>query len=230
MTRQRTVNYPDTSTRADASPTLGPFITDAFERSNGGLGSPWFTIDAVNQKAMQIVGGNVFGTAAAVDSTHFNDANACITGFGLDYEVDGTLYINPAASGSGNREVEILLRAKSITPRDTGFGTSGLRTLELNTNTGGGYVYLSRMFDPGPLLPNAGPVGAWSTGDRLVARIQGQRIRVWMIRSGVTTLLIDYTDVAAGFYADGDPGIGAYCDIGNPVTDFGFSTVTVRAL
>jgi hypothetical protein len=78
----------------------------------------------------------------------------------------------------------------------------------------------------GALLTQVRSYAVPRTGDRFRARIEGQRVRAWW--NGV--LKIDYTDTDASLrIATGNPGIGFFVR-SSPNTDFGFDSVTVRAL
>lgn len=204
-------------------------FTDNFNRANvSPMDNGWFDPDTTFQAPSQILSNRAFGTLAASGNSGgpYNDAIILRPEFtGNNYKVTGTIYLNPSTSFGGNQEVEIWLRGTSGATRNDGFGNSKAYGYEINTNRRGEYLYLSRFMAPS-FLAAGGSVGAWATGDIFEAEIQGQRIIV-RVRGSV---VIDYTDSAAGNYTSGYPGIGFYVDNGGPVTDFGFDSVTVLAL
>jgi hypothetical protein len=171
------------------------------------------------------VGGRAFGTQTG--SGTYDDSNAYLAGFGVNHEVEGTIWLNPSLSGSGNREVEILLHWTDNNPlRNTAYGATHANGYEVNVQHAGNYMQLGRF--KGALLYQVNSYATPRTGDRFRARIEGQRIRVWWN----DVLKIDYTDNDTSLrITAGNPGIGFYVNpsVGNN-TDFGFDSVTVRAL
>jgi hypothetical protein len=186
-------------------------------------GGKWLHTDSTLTKC-KAVGGRAFGTQAGTGA--YDDSNAYLTSFGVNHEVEGVIWLNPAISGGGNREVEILLHWTDDGPlRSTPYGSTRANGYEINVNHAGLYMQLGRF--KGALLKEVRNFAVPRTGDRFRARIEGQRIRVWWN----DTLKIDFTDTDASLQIKtGNPGIGFYVDGGSPNTDFGFDAVVVRAL
>src|SRR5882672_2047029 len=97
-------------TSASASVTVSGAPPPNSYTSNFGIdenplseGGKWLQTDATNTK-VKVVGGRAFGTQSGLGA--FDDSNAYLTGFGDNYEVEGTVWVNPGLLGAGNREVE----------------------------------------------------------------------------------------------------------------------------
>ena len=220
-------------TAASATTYSSSFDTPESRLSEGGR---WRQADPINQTFVQIVGGRAFGTlAASASPPPYRDSNAYATGFGNNHEVEGVIYRNPAAPGSPNREVAILLRCFEGNSRLTAWGTSAAHYYYFSWSHIGAYLILNDFLSPAE-LKRAPSCPAPVSGDRFRGRIEGRRLRCWVN----DVLQIDHTDnnpdysvsnpTAAGYHPTGNPGIGFYCDNGASVTDFGFDSVTIRAL
>ena len=70
-------------------------------------GGKWIHLDSL-LTGCQSVGGQAFGTQTA--SSGYDDSNCYLTGYGANYEIQGTVWLNPGLSGQANREIEILVR------------------------------------------------------------------------------------------------------------------------
>ncbi len=219
----------DAGAKTDASTDAGagtgatystPFATAEEPLSEGG---EWHHLDATLTPC-KTVGGVAFGTQSG--SGTYDDSNVYLTGFGNDYEVEGTVWVNPSLSGGANREVEILLRWSDNGPlRSTPYGSTHANGYEINWSHLGAYLILGRF--KGDEVTRAPSPAAPHSGDKLRARIEGQRIRVWIN----DVIQIDHTDNDAALgITTGNPGIGFYVDANTPNSDFGFDAVTVRAL
>jgi len=186
-------------------------------------GGKWLHTDST-LTVCKTVGGRAFGTQSGNGS--YDDSNAYLTGYGNDHEVEGTVWLDPALSGSGHREVEILLRWTDTGPlRSTAYGPTRANGYEINVNHAGNYMQLGRF--KGALLTQVDNFAVPKTGDRFRARIEGQRIRVWWN----DVLKIDFTDTDAMLQiTSGNPGIGFFVDGGSPNTDFGFDAISIRSL
>jgi hypothetical protein len=187
-------------------------------------GGKWLHIDSTLSKC-KVVGGRAFGTQSGTGA--FDDSNAYLTGYGNNYEVEGTVWLNPGLSGPGNREVEILLHWTDDGPlRSTAFGPTHANGYEINVQHAGSYMQLGRF--KGALLVQVDNYAIPKTGDRFRARIEGQRIRVWWN----DVLKIDFTDSDASLQViTGNPGIGFFVSgPAVPNTDFGFDSIIVRGL
>jgi len=186
-------------------------------------GGKWLHLDPL-LTVCKSVGGRAFGTQAG--SGNYDDSNCYLTGFGTNYEVEGTVWLNPSLSGGDNREVEILLRWTDDGPvRATAFGDTHANGYEVNVQHQGAYLELGRF--KGANLVHMALGATPASGDRFRARIEGQRIRVWWN----DVLKIDYTDADPSLQVTtGNPGIGFYVSNGTPNTDYGFDAVTVTAL
>ena len=186
-------------------------------------GGRWLHTDST-LTVCKTVGGRAFGTQSGNGS--YDDSNAYLTGYGNDHEVEGTVWLDPALSGSGHREVEILLRWTDTGPlRSTAYGPTRANGYEINVNHAGNYMQLGRF--KGALLTQVDNFAVPKTGDRFRARIEGQRIRVWWN----DVLKIDFTDTDAMLQiTSGNPGIGFFVDGGSPNTDFGFDAISIRSL
>jgi hypothetical protein len=188
-------------------------------------GGKWLHTDPT-LTTCKAVAGKAFGTQNG--SGGFDDSNAYLTGFGHNYEVEGTVWLNPGLSGTGNREVEILLRWTDDGPlRSTAFGDTHTNGYEITVQHLGNYMNLGRFKGANLVGPITG-FGTPKTGDRFRARIEGQRIRVWWN----DVLQIDFTDSDASLQVTtGNPGIGFFVSgPGVPNTDFGFDSIIVRGL
>jgi hypothetical protein len=186
-------------------------------------GGKWLHIDSTLSKC-KVVGGRAFGTQSGTGA--FDDSNAYLTGYGNNYEVEGTVWLNPGLSGPGNREVEILLHWTDDGPlRSTAFGPTRANGYEINVQHAGSYMQLGRF--KGALLVQVDNYAIPKTGDRFRARIEGQHIRVWWN----DVLRIDFTDSDASLQVTtGNPGIGFFVSGGASNTDFGFDSIIVRRL
>jgi hypothetical protein len=186
-------------------------------------GGKWLHTDSTLTMC-KVVGGKAFGTQDG--SGAFDDSNAYLTGFGNNYEVEGTVWLNPGLTGPGNREVEILLHWTDDGPlRSTSFGATHANGYEINVQHAGQYMQLGRF--KGALLVQVDNFAVPKTGDRFRARIEGQRIRVWWN----DVLKIDFTDTDTSLQVTtGNPGIGFYVDGGASNTDYGFDSITIKGL
>jgi len=211
------------TTTAPPPPLLGVYTTD-FPLTENPLseGAKWVHTDAL-LSVCKTVGGRAFGTQSGGD---FDDSSAYLTGYGNNYEVEGTVWLNPALSGGGHREVEVLLRwTDDNAVRATPYGDTHARGYEINVAHDGSYMILGRF--KGAQLGSTRTVPTPKSGDKFRARIEGQRIRVWWN----DVLKIDYTDTDPSLQVTtGNPGIGFYVDGGALTTDFGVDAVTVTAL
>ncbi len=228
--QQRTTLRPsDTSAPVppgDTAPTISArgyttsFAITETPLSEGGV---WRHMDPL-LTVVKAVDGHAFGTQSGTSG--YDDSNAYITGFGSDYEVAGIVWLNPAWTGNGNREVELLLRWSDDGPvRPTAFGDTHAKGYEINVQHAGDYMQLGRF--KGALLQQVDAYARPRTGDRFRARIEGQRIRVWWN----DTLMIDYIDGDAALaVTTGNPGIGFYVSGGASNTDFGLDAVTITVL
>jgi hypothetical protein len=196
------------------------FVVDENPLSEGGK---WLHVDPTLTRC-KVVGGRAFGTQTGTSG--YDDSNAYLSGFGNDCEVEAVVWLNPNASGSSNREVEILLRwTDDGAPRSTPYGTTQANGYEINVQHAGQYMQLGRF--KGALLSQVDGYATPQSGDRFRARIEGQRIRAWWN----DVLKIDYVDNDPSLQlVRGNPGIGFYVSGGAPNTDFGFDSVTVRSL
>lgn len=176
---------------------------------------------------MKTSGGHAFGTQTGSNGT--DDSIAYLTGFGTDYEVEGTLFIAGGIGGfGGSHEVELWLRVDDTGPQfSTDFGLTSTIGYEINIPSDGSFMSLARFKDPSSLQDFVGAIrpggGAPQSGDRFKVRVDGQRIRCWY--NG--TLRIDYTDNGARKITTGGPGMAAF--ISNPAanTNFGFDMIRV---
>ncbi len=195
------------------------FDTNENPLSEGGR---WQHLDST-LTVVKTVGGVAFGTQAG---GAYDDSNAYMTGFGNNHEVEGVIWLNPSAPGYPNREVEILLHWTDNGPlRSTPYGSTRALGYEIMWSHIGAYLILGRF--KGAELARASSVPQPKTGDRFRARIEGQRIRAYVN----DVLVIDYTDSdSSANITSGNPGIGFYIDGGGVNTDFGYNSVTVRAL
>jgi hypothetical protein len=195
------------------------FDVDENPLSEGGR---WQHLDPL-LTPVRTLGGRAFGTMEG--DGDFDDSNGYLTGYGNDYEVEGTIWINPDLERSGFREVEILLRWTDDGPeRDTPFGATHASGYEINVAYDGRYMQLGRF--KGDKLVQVDNYAVPQTGDRFRARVEGQRIRVWWN----DVLMIDFTDDDAQLrITTGHPGIGFFVRDA-PNTDFGFEAIVVRPL
>lgn len=196
-------------------------------------GGDWSQTADASITPVQTTGGSAYGTQTGTNGT--DDASAYVkggnNGFGLDYEVEATLQINLANLGDGSHEAEILLRWTDDGPfYDTSFGTIRVRGYEIDLPVDGASIHLARYKADTGLFDSPGIGFAPASGDKLRARIEGQRIRVWYN----DVLFIDYLDDAPGCYREGNPGIGFFYSQGPSVpgtnTGFGFASVVIRQL
>jgi len=209
----------------EPAPTPAGTYSTTFDLDENPLseGGRWLHTDST-LTVCKTVGGRAFGTQSGNGS--YDDSNAYLTGYGNDHEVEGTVWLDPALSGSGHREVEILLRWTDTGPlRSTAYGPTRANGYEINVNHAGNYMQLGRF--KGALLTQVDNFAVPKTGDRFRARIEGQRIRVWWN----DVLKIDFTDTDAMLQiTSGNPGIGFFVDGGSPNTDFGFDAISIRSL
>jgi fibronectin type 3 domain-containing protein len=216
------------SSEASATPAApGTSFTSNFDGTENPLseGGVWHHLDPF-QTPVQKVNGIAFGTQAGGPNGPYDDSSAYVTGFGNDYEVDGTVWLKSGVASSPNREVEILLRWTDNNPqRSTQYGPTESNGYEINWSHEGYYLNLGRF--KGALLTSAASPLAPKTGDHFRARIQGQTITVWI--NGVQE--IQYTDNDPSLQiASGNPGIGFFVDSGTPNNEFGFDSVTITKL
>jgi hypothetical protein len=188
-------------------------------------GGKWLHLDALLTRC-KVVGGRAFGTQVIGSPIGpFDDSNVYLTGFGDNYEVEGTVWLNPGLTGPENREVEILLRwTDDGLLRSTLFGLTHANGYEITVQHAGQYMSLGRF--KGDELVHLNRFGAVpKTGDRFRARIEGQRIRVWWN----DVLKMDFTDTDPSLQVTtGNPGIGFFTRASN--SDYGYEAVTVRRL
>jgi len=201
-------------------------FTDNFPSDNNPLPAPWRTIDTTYQTAGKSLGGRAFGTQPSGGGRPpYKDSNAVLSGFGTDYEIQGTIY--RIASPTGISEIEILLRCvESGVVLHQFYGDTFLSCYEINLSHNGAYCNLGRFKEQNALQSAITTIPSFSSGSVFRARVQGQRIQAWVD----STQLIDFTDNAAGKLTAGDPGIGWYIDGGVGNEEFGFDSVTVTAL
>jgi hypothetical protein len=208
----------------DRTPTDSIGYTTAFNADENPLSESgtWHHSDSTLTQC-KTVGGRAFGTQTG--SGGFDDSNCYLTARGDDYEVEGTVWLNPSLTGTGFREVEILLRWTDTGPlRSTAFGPTHANGYEVNVAYNGQYMQLGRF--KGALLHEVDNYAVPATGDRFRARIEGQRVRVWWN----DVLKIDFTDSDPSLrITTGNPGIGFYVQ-NAPNTDFGFDGITLLPL
>ena len=186
-------------------------------------GGRWLHTDST-LTVCKTVGGIAFGTQTGGT---YDDSSAYMTGYGNNHEVEGVVWLNPNAPSTPNREVELLLRWTDNNPlRSTQYGATRATGYEVMWSHIGAYLILGR-FKGAELARANSSAPAPKSGDRFRARIEGQRIRAWVN----DVVMIDYTDSNTSLQiVSGNPGIGFYIDGGASNTDFGFNSVTVRAV
>lgn len=189
----------------------------------------WQVADTTNQTVAKVVGGAAYGTQTDHASPPYDDSNAYITGFGIDYEVEGVIKL-AGGLDSVNREVEILLRWFEGPLRTIpAYGDTKAEGYEINVHHQGNYLQLGRF--KGTNFYNQSLGATPANGDRFRARVEGMRIRVWW--NDVLKIDFDLTTAAADDQVrSGNPGIGFFRHSGSTVsnTDFGFESLTVTAL
>jgi hypothetical protein len=173
---------------------------------------------------VQTTGGVAHGTQTGSDG--YDDSNAYLPGFGNDYSMEGTVYLEPGTPSTPNREVELLLRwTDDNPPRSTSYGTTSAIGYEIMVQHNGDYMILTRFM--GAELTRAASPPVPVTGDKFKAVIQGQTIIVYW--NGVEKFR--YTDNDASLkITSGNPGIGFFIREGASNTDFGFTALTLTAL
>jgi hypothetical protein len=205
-----------------------PNYTTNFDQTENPLSEGrWIQQDAL-QTFVKTVGGAAYGTQSGGPNGPYDDSSAQISGFGNNYEIEGTI-VKAGGLDNVNREVELLLRWSGNNPvRPTPYGNTHSNGYEINVQHAGQYMQLGRY--KGALLVQVDNYAIPKTGDRFRARIEGQRVRVWWN----DVIKIDYTDNDATLkITTGDPGIGFFINVGPPRpanTDFGFDSITVRGL
>lgn len=210
-------------------PGNGAFYVSTFNTTQNPIseGGNWQHSDTTTTP-MKISGGHAFGTQSGSGGT--NDSIAYLLNFGTDYEIEGTLFIDPGIGGfGGSHEIELWLRVDDTGSQfSTTFGPTSTIGYEINIPSDGSFMSLARFKDPTSLQDFTGAIrpggGVPQTGDRFKIRVDGHRIRCFY--NG--TVRIDYTDNGARYIATGGPGMGAF--ISNPAlnTNFGFDTIWVR--
>lgn len=164
-------------------------------------------------------GGLAHGTNGVTDM--FDDSYAYLTGYGNDYEVAGTVFVNAAALVSGiSTEIELLLR---MTDSAT-FAKVYEVDIDVNGNLDGVTIWNSfGNFTSVPVTGTQSLGRQFQTGDTVRARIQGSSITVW------------FNDVVVGTATDstlptGAPGMGFFIRPGVSNAAFGLTHLTVTPL
>ena len=164
----------------------------------------------------------------AVPPGDYDDSHAIIRGFGLNYELEATIWkaTSQSTGASVYKEFELRLREMdTLTTYSTAYGNTNEQGYEIAVAYDGSYFNMGRFKGAG--LVTVGSLGVTpASGDKFRARIEGQRIRMWWN----DVLKIDYTDdIYAGGIALGYPGIGFWAN-GAPSNEIGYSALTVTQL
>lgn len=195
-------------------------------------GSVFQTGTSDRKTSVQTIGGAAYGTMTTYSTGHYTDSCACLSGFGPNHEVIVTIQNNGA--GSGNVEVEILLRADI---------TSGHVFLyEIDCVNSGKHIVLVRwdmttanpnLFTNPPLRSGPGGEVPFNNGDQIYASIVGTVItcRYKPFGGSFSTLFTYDTAGDPIKYSTGNPGIGFWnMDGSGSTTLFGFSSFVARTL
>ncbi len=239
MSRTLALVYPDAATRADPSSIVvystgfgGP---DEDPLSEGGA---WVKNPANPWSQMRLIGGNAVGSQGVGGNSgnDYNDSYAINKArvWGSNYVLDAIVY-RSASIGSGNHEVELLVRMA-----DDADSVRGVEVL-LNKD---GLIQCFRWNDSfGSFTPPAGftptgnvNVGSVPNGARFAVKVQGNTISVYYSSDGSEPALqctFDMTEPGDFVWTNGDPGIGQFCRPAIEASNaahFGFQFVTITKL
>lgn len=164
--------------------------------------APWAKIRTANGRAF-----------SSVFQANYEDAIACASGgFAANHGVRARLWlragtVTSAGAGTNSHEIELYLRAQE------GATHKGYEML-LGYSPAGVYAQMFRhdgvyasWTDPNKLYNP----GSFSTGHYVEAYIVGQTMNFDIIRGGVRTNMLSWTDNTAGALTTGQPGIAFFC-------------------
>lgn len=177
--------------------------------------APWAKIRTANGRAF-----------SSVFQANYEDAIACASGgYSPNHGVRARLWlragtVTSAGAGTNSHEIELYLRTQE------GATHKGYEML-LGYSPAGVYAQMFRhdgvyanWTDPNKLYNP----GSFSTGHYVEAYIVGQTMNFDIIRGGVRTNMLSWTDNTAGALTTGQPGIAFFCR-GDQLDDFSLDDV-----
>jgi hypothetical protein len=195
-------------------------------------GGRWTDGGIFGKTNVQTSPGKAYGTMIGFDHVNFIDSCACLSGFGPNHEIMGTISNSGGFSGY-SLEVELHLRSEIAADHihlyeiDCVWGGPGIALVrwDMTTANPNNFTYL-RLMSPGEV--------PFADGDQIYGSIVGSVITVKYKRAGGTLATLFTHDTAGDSvrYTTGNPGIGFWNESGNAsiVSDFAFSSITANTL
>lgn len=207
-----------------------PLTQNPISENSAWISGSVFAQGAASKTDVQTNSGEAYGTMVSFGGTNFVDSVACLSGFGANHEITGTLVNNSAVSGL---EVELLLRADVTSAHvflyelDCVFALGGIHLVRWDMTSGSPNSFTQLRAGQSSEVP-------YNNGDLIYGSMVGTLVTCkYKNGAGALTTLFTYDTATDGTkYATGNPGIGFWNETGSAGNQnkFGFSRIVANSL